>query len=74
MHFKLKKTTPLCKLMDAYCANFELSLQQMLLMFNADSIAPEDTAQMLASADGEHGHCPPVAAPPNLVHTSLVLL
>merc|ERR1711933_641865 len=46
-----KKTTPLRKLMDAYCSRLGLQASQVRFMVDGERIAPDDTAEKLGLED-----------------------
>eukprot|EP00913_Durusdinium_trenchii_P033309 g31184.t1 len=47
VQFKIKKTTPLRKLMDAYCSRLGLQASQVRFMVDGERIAADDTAEKL---------------------------
>merc|ERR1719356_2337022 len=47
VQFKIKKSTPLRKLMDAYCSRLGLQASQVRFMVDGERIAPDDTAEKL---------------------------
>ena len=49
--FKIKKTTPLRKLMSAYCSRLGLQLSQVRFMVDGERIDPDDTAEKLSLED-----------------------
>merc|ERR1712075_34052 len=51
VQFKIKKSTPLRKLMDAYCSRLELQASQVRFMVDGERIAPDDTAEKLGLED-----------------------
>merc|ERR1712187_109341 len=51
VQFKIKKTTPLRKLMDAYCSRLGLQSSQVRFMVDGERIGPEDTAEKLGLED-----------------------
>ena len=53
VQFKLKKSTSLCKLMDAYCSRLGLQASQVRFIVNGERIAPDDTAEKLGLEDGD---------------------
>ena len=61
--FKLKMTTPLQKLMDAYCNRFGLEEWEIIFMIDGDPIRPTDTC---ASLDLDEGDC--IAVLPHAAH------
>mmetsp|Transcript_80342 Transcript_80342/g.213229 ORF Transcript_80342/g.213229 Transcript_80342/m.213229 type:complete len:95 (+) Transcript_80342:94-378(+) len=66
VQFKIKKSTPLRKLMDAYCSRLGLQASQVRFMVDGERIAPDDTAEKLGLEDEDlidvameqtGGHC-----------------
>ena len=53
VQFKIKKSTSLRKLMDAYCSRLGLQASQVRFMVNGERIAPDDTAEKLGLEDGD---------------------
>merc|ERR1712139_152257 len=51
VQFKIKKSTPLRKLMDAYCSRLGLQSSQVRFMVDGERIGPEDTAEKLGLED-----------------------
>ena len=51
--FKLKKTTPLKKMMNAYAERQGVSLISMKFLFDGARIQPESTPEQLKMTDGE---------------------
>merc|ERR1712017_31927 len=51
VQFKIKKSTPLRKLMDAYCNRLGLQAQQVRFMVDGERIGPDDTAEKLGLED-----------------------
>jgi len=51
VQFKIKKATPLRKLMDAYCSRLGLQASQVRFMVDGERIAPDDTAEKLGLED-----------------------
>merc|ERR1712203_88512 len=51
VQFKIKKSTPLRKLMDAYCSRLGLTASQVRFMVDGERIAPDDTAEKLGLED-----------------------
>merc|ERR1711933_663839 len=51
VQFKIKKSTPLRKLMDAYCSRLGLQASQVRFMVEGERIAPDDTAEKLGLED-----------------------
>merc|ERR1712188_358914 len=51
VQFKIKKTTPLRKLMDAYCSRLGLQASQVRFMVDGERIGPDDTADKLGLED-----------------------
>ena len=51
--FKIKVTTPLQKLMDAYCNRFGLSALEVIFMIDGDPIRPNDTCASLDLDEGD---------------------
>merc|ERR1712054_178449 len=51
VQFKIKKTTPLRKLMDAYCSRLGLQASQVRFMVDGERIGPDDTAEKLGLED-----------------------
>merc|ERR1712232_1301934 len=51
VQFKIKKSTPLRKLMDAYCSRLGLQSSQVRFMVDGERIAPEDSAEKLGLED-----------------------
>merc|ERR1712194_693807 len=51
VQFKIKKSTPLRKLMDAYCSRLGLQASQVRFMVDGERIAPDDTAEKLGLED-----------------------
>eukprot|EP00439_Symbiodinium_sp_Y106_P064948 s1078_g10.t1 len=51
VQFKIKKTTPLRKLMDAYCSRLGLQASQVRFMVDGERIAADDTAEKLGLED-----------------------
>jgi len=51
VQFKIKKSTPLRKLMDAYCSRLGLQSAQVRFMVDGERIGPDDTADKLGLED-----------------------
>merc|ERR1711912_171907 len=51
VQFKIKKSTPLRKLMDAYCSRLGLQASQVRFMVDGERIGPDDTAEKLGLED-----------------------
>merc|ERR1712125_74619 len=51
VQFKIKKSTPLCKLMDAYCSRLGLTAAQVRFMVDGERISADDTAEKLGLED-----------------------
>ncbi|CAE8586604.1 unnamed protein product [Polarella glacialis] len=51
VQFKIKKSTPLRKLMDAYCIRLGLQASQVRFMVDGERIAADDTAEKLGLED-----------------------
>ena len=51
VYFKVKKTTKLKKLMDAYCARVGKEAGSIRFLFDGDRIAPESTPSQLGMED-----------------------
>merc|ERR1711941_165877 len=51
VQFKIKKSTPLRKLMDAYCSRLGLQASQVRFMVDGERIAPDDSAEKLGLED-----------------------
>ncbi|CAE8594765.1 unnamed protein product [Polarella glacialis] len=51
VQFKIKKSTPLRKLMDAYCSRLGLQASQVRFMVDGERIAADDTAEKLGLED-----------------------
>merc|ERR1712186_161171 len=51
VQFKIKKSTPLRKLMDAYCSRLGPQASQVRFMVDGERIAPDDTAEKLGLED-----------------------
>eukprot|EP00450_Noctiluca_scintillans_P003172 CAMPEP_0194501332 /NCGR_PEP_ID=MMETSP0253-20130528/22507_1 /TAXON_ID=2966 /ORGANISM="Noctiluca scintillans" /LENGTH=95 /DNA_ID=CAMNT_0039343295 /DNA_START=49 /DNA_END=336 /DNA_ORIENTATION=- len=51
VQFKIKKSTPLRKLMDAYCSRLGLQASQVRFMVDGERISPDDTADKLGLED-----------------------
>merc|ERR1711935_1327601 len=51
VQFKIKKTTPLRKLMDAYCSRLGLQASQVRFMVDGERIGPDDSAEKLGLED-----------------------
>merc|ERR1712172_106561 len=51
VQFKIKKSTPLRKLMDAYCSRLGLTASQVRFMVDGERIAADDTAEKLGLED-----------------------
>merc|ERR1712045_815359 len=51
VQFKIKKSTPLRKLMDAYCSRLGLQASQVRFMVYGERIAPDDSAEKLGLED-----------------------
>ena len=47
VHFKLKKSTPLLKLTDAYCSRVGLTASQVRFMVDGERISADHTAKKL---------------------------
>eukprot|EP00913_Durusdinium_trenchii_P033308 g31183.t1 len=54
VQFKIKKTTPLRKLMDAYCSRLGLQASQVRFMVDGERIAADDTAEKLGLEEKRH--------------------
>jgi len=65
VQFKIKKSTPLRKLMDAYCSRLGLQASQVRFMVDGERIAPDDTAEKLGLEE---------TAWAQLAHSDIVLL
>lgn len=53
VHFKIKKNTPLRKLMSAYCDRTGLKLGAMRFRFDGQAISEADTPLLLEMEDGD---------------------
>ncbi len=53
LQVKIKKSTPLRKLIDAYCSHFGSQASQARLMIDGEFIAPGEAMEMLRLADGD---------------------
>merc|ERR1712083_372958 len=51
VQFKIKKSTPLRKLMDAYCSRLGLTASQVRFMVDGERISADDTAEKLGLED-----------------------
>merc|ERR1711933_661418 len=51
VQFKIKKATPLRKLMDVYCSRLGLRASQVRFMVDGERILPDDTAERLGLED-----------------------
>merc|ERR1711948_121887 len=51
VQFKIKKSTPLRKLMDAYCSRLGLTAAQVRFMVDGERISADDTAEKLGLED-----------------------
>merc|ERR1712110_1083969 len=51
VQFKIKKSTPLRKLMDAYCSRLGLTASQVRFMVDGERISADDTAEKLGLGD-----------------------
>lgn len=51
VYFKVKKTTKLKKLMDAYCSRVAKEPGSIRFLFDGDRIAPDSTPQQLGMED-----------------------
>ena len=51
VQFKIKKTTPLRKLMDAYCSRLGLQASRVRFMVDGGCIGPDDSAEKLRLED-----------------------
>ena len=51
VQFKIKKSTPLRKLMDANCSRLGLQASQVRFMVDGERIAPDDIAEKLGLED-----------------------
>merc|ERR1711977_93499 len=51
VQFKIKKSTPLRKLMDAYCSRLGLQASQVRFMVDGERIGPDDSAEKLGLED-----------------------
>merc|ERR1711990_365434 len=51
--FKIKKTTPLKKLMNAYCSRQNLDQGQMVFLYDGERISPENTPEQLGMEDND---------------------
>ena len=54
VQFKIQKSTPLRKLMDAYCSRFGLQVPQVRFMVDGARVFPEDTAEQLGLESEDH--------------------
>lgn len=53
VHFKIKKNTPLRKLMTAYCDRTSVKLEQMRFRFDGQAISENETPSQLDMEDGD---------------------
>mmetsp|Transcript_6457 Transcript_6457/g.19104 ORF Transcript_6457/g.19104 Transcript_6457/m.19104 type:complete len:95 (-) Transcript_6457:152-436(-) len=51
--FKIKKTTPLKKLMNAYCNRQNLELSQIVFLYEGERIQAEQTPEQLNMSDDD---------------------
>ncbi|KAI7881895.1 ubiquitin-like protein [Lichtheimia hyalospora FSU 10163] len=51
--FKIKQTTPLKKLMDAYCERQGKSADSVRFLYDGERVQPSDTPQKLEMEDGD---------------------
>lgn len=51
VHFKIKKKTPLKKLMDAYCLRFSVPRSSVRFLLDGERINDESTAEQLEMED-----------------------
>jgi len=51
VQFKIKKATPLRKLMDAYCQRLGMNATQVRFMVDGERISADDTAEKLGLED-----------------------
>jgi hypothetical protein len=52
-HFKIKRTTALGKMMDAYCARSAVAPTSVRFLFNGERIEPSSTAESMGVQDGD---------------------
>ena len=57
VHFKVKKTTPFKKIMDAYCTKRGLSREYVRFMIDGVRIQDSDTPKMKEMEDGDQIDC-----------------
>jgi len=53
VHFKIKKNTPLRKLMSAYCDRTSVKMEQMRFRFDGQAISENETPSQLEMEDGD---------------------
>jgi small ubiquitin-related modifier len=53
VHFKIKKTTPLAKLMDTYCQRMGLSRNSIRFLFEGSRLQDQQTPKELEMEDGD---------------------
>merc|ERR1712002_81593 len=53
VHFKIKKNTPLRKLMSAYCDRTSVRMEQMRFRFDGQAISEIETPAQLEMEDGD---------------------
>jgi small ubiquitin-related modifier len=51
--FKIKRSTPLKKLMNAYCQRQSLEISQIVFLYEGSRIQMEDTPEALGIEDGD---------------------
>jgi len=51
--FKIKRTTPLRKLMEAYCQRHSLNINAVRFLYDGDRITPDATPDLLKMEDGD---------------------
>merc|ERR1711990_101813 len=51
--FKIKKTTPLKKLMNAFCSRQNLDRGQWVFLYDGERISPENTPEQLGMEDND---------------------
>jgi len=51
--FKIKKSTPLKKLMNAFCSRQAVEINQMVFLYDGQRVLPEETPAQLGMEDGD---------------------
>uniref|UniRef100_A0A8D2H751 Small ubiquitin-related modifier n=1 Tax=Urocitellus parryii TaxID=9999 RepID=A0A8D2H751_UROPR len=74
VQFKIKRHTPLSKLMKVYCERQSLSMRQIRFRFDGQPINETDTPAQLEMEDEDRWEAWPPEGPPHTLPSSLHLL